>query len=149
MATRPKRPLSAYMLWLNENREAIKAEHPGIKVTEIAKRGGELWRGLGDKSVSIHGPASFALVNCACRARIHRPLLTVFCPRFPHEQEWEKKAVEAKERYTKLVKEFEANGGDRNAGVGKKRSKGGKKTPAKKGKKQVDSDDDEEEEDSD
>lgn len=53
MATRPKRPLSAYMLWLNENREAIKAEHPGIKVTEIAKRGGELWRGLGDKSVSI------------------------------------------------------------------------------------------------
>lgn len=50
---RPKRPLSAYMLWLNENREAIKKESPGIKVTEIAKRGGELWRGLGDKSVSI------------------------------------------------------------------------------------------------
>lgn len=49
---KPKRPLSAYMLWLNENREAIKKESPGIKVTEIAKRGGELWRGLGDKSVS-------------------------------------------------------------------------------------------------
>lgn len=53
MADRPKRPLSAYMLWLNENRESIKAESPGIKVTEIAKRGGELWRGLTDKSVSI------------------------------------------------------------------------------------------------
>lgn len=53
MAERPKRPLSAYMLWLNDNRESIKREHPGIKVTEVAKRGGELWRGLKDKSVSI------------------------------------------------------------------------------------------------
>lgn len=53
MATKPKRPLSAYMLWLNEHREQIKGENPGIKVTEIAKRGGELWRGLDDKSVSI------------------------------------------------------------------------------------------------
>lgn len=53
MTDKPKRPLSAYMLWLNENREAIKKENPGIKVTEIAKRGGELWRGLTDKSVSI------------------------------------------------------------------------------------------------
>ena len=53
MAERPKRPLSAYMLWLNETRESIKKETPGIKVTEIAKRGGELWRGLKDKSVSF------------------------------------------------------------------------------------------------
>lgn len=50
---RPKRPLSGYMIWLNENRESIKAENPGIKVTEVAKRGGELWRALGDKSVSF------------------------------------------------------------------------------------------------
>ncbi|EDW00865.1 high mobility group protein Z [Drosophila grimshawi] len=47
---RPKRPLSAYMLWLNENRESIKKENPGSKVTDIAKRGGELWRGLKDKT---------------------------------------------------------------------------------------------------
>lgn len=51
MAEKPKRPLSAYMLWLNDNREQIKRENPGIKVTEVAKRGGELWRGLKDKSV--------------------------------------------------------------------------------------------------
>ncbi|XP_055383414.1 high mobility group protein Z-like [Condylostylus longicornis] len=50
MGERPKRPLSAYMLWLNENRESIKKENPGIKVTEIAKRGGELWRGMKDKT---------------------------------------------------------------------------------------------------
>lgn len=47
---KPKRPLSAYMLWLNEQRESIKKENPGIKVTEIAKRGGELWRAMKDKS---------------------------------------------------------------------------------------------------
>lgn len=47
---RPKRPLSAYMLWLNETREEIKKENPGCKVTDIAKRGGELWRAMKDKS---------------------------------------------------------------------------------------------------
>ncbi|CAD7087878.1 unnamed protein product [Hermetia illucens] len=50
MTEKPKRPLSAYMLWLNESREQIKKENPGIKVTEIAKKGGELWRGMKDKS---------------------------------------------------------------------------------------------------
>lgn len=52
MAEKPKRPLSAYFLWLGENREQIKRENPGMKVTEIAKRAGELWRGLEDKRVS-------------------------------------------------------------------------------------------------
>ncbi|ALC41642.1 HmgD [Drosophila busckii] len=50
MADKPKRPLSAYMIWLNSAREQIKRENPGIKVTEVAKRGGELWRGMKDKS---------------------------------------------------------------------------------------------------
>lgn len=51
-ADKPKRPLSAYMLWLGEKREQIKRENPGIKVTEVAKKGGEMWRALKDKSVS-------------------------------------------------------------------------------------------------
>lgn len=51
MATeRPKRPLSAYMIWLNSVRPEIKKENPDFKVTEVAKKGGELWRGLKDKS---------------------------------------------------------------------------------------------------
>ncbi|XP_058454556.1 high mobility group protein D-like [Malaya genurostris] len=50
MAEKPKRPLSAYMLWLSSAREQIKKENPGIKVTEIAKKGGELWRAMKDKS---------------------------------------------------------------------------------------------------
>lgn len=55
MSDKPKRPLSAYMLWLNSARESIKRENPGIKVTEVAKRGGELWRAMKDKSVSTLG----------------------------------------------------------------------------------------------
>lgn len=53
---RPKRPTSAYMLWLNDAREKIKEENPGIGVTDIAKKGGEMWRELksDDKSVSIY-----------------------------------------------------------------------------------------------
>lgn len=60
MSEKPKRPLSAYMLWLSENREKIKKENPGIKVTEIAKKGGELWRGMKDKSVSIYPLADYS-----------------------------------------------------------------------------------------
>lgn len=50
MAERPKRPLSAYMIWLNSARDSIKKENPDFKVTEVAKKGGELWRGMKDKS---------------------------------------------------------------------------------------------------
>uniref|UniRef100_A0A8C2XNW2 FACT complex subunit SSRP1 n=1 Tax=Cyclopterus lumpus TaxID=8103 RepID=A0A8C2XNW2_CYCLU len=43
----PKRPMSAYMLWLNASRERIKSENPGISITEISKKAGEMWRQLG------------------------------------------------------------------------------------------------------
>lgn len=49
---KPKRAASAYMLWFNENRERIKTENPGIAFTDIAKKGGEMWKKLEDKSVS-------------------------------------------------------------------------------------------------
>lgn len=52
VAGQPKRATTAFMLWLNETREQIKKDNPGIKMTEIAKRGGELWKELKDKSVS-------------------------------------------------------------------------------------------------
>ena len=36
--------MSAYFLWLNsEGREKIKEENPGIIVTEVSKKAGELW----------------------------------------------------------------------------------------------------------
>nr|CAG4640707.1 EOG090X02Z1 [Eulimnadia texana] len=47
---KPKRPQSAYFLWLNSNRDKIKAENPGISITELTKKAGELWKKLEDKS---------------------------------------------------------------------------------------------------
>ncbi|KAH8280556.1 hypothetical protein KR018_009801 [Drosophila ironensis] len=47
---KPKRATTAFMLWLNDTREKIKRENPGIKVTEIAKKGGEMWKELKDKT---------------------------------------------------------------------------------------------------
>lgn len=38
------------MLYLNSVREDIKAKNPGIKVTEIVQKGGEMWKELKDKS---------------------------------------------------------------------------------------------------
>lgn len=49
-ANKPKRAPSAFMIWLSSAREKIKADNPGIAVTEIAKKGGEMWRELKDKS---------------------------------------------------------------------------------------------------
>ncbi|XP_010899804.1 FACT complex subunit SSRP1a isoform X1 [Esox lucius] len=46
-ANAPKRPMSAYMLWLNSSRERIKAENPGISITEISKKAGEMWKQIG------------------------------------------------------------------------------------------------------
>lgn len=47
---KPKRPMSAYLLWLNSERGKIKADHPGLKVTEVAKKAGEIWRSMDDKT---------------------------------------------------------------------------------------------------
>lgn len=38
------------MLWLNETREQIRKDNPGLKITEVAKKGGEMWKELKDKS---------------------------------------------------------------------------------------------------
>ncbi|XP_058461850.1 FACT complex subunit Ssrp1 [Malaya genurostris] len=45
----PKRPATAFMMWLNASRDKIKKDNPGISITEIAKKGGELWKELKDK----------------------------------------------------------------------------------------------------
>ncbi len=47
----PKRALSAYFLWMNENRDKIKEKNPGLSITEIGRKAGELWKALADKSV--------------------------------------------------------------------------------------------------
>jgi len=47
---RPKRPASAYFLYLADNREKIKKENPGISITEITKKAGEMWKEVTDKT---------------------------------------------------------------------------------------------------
>lgn len=47
----PKRATTAFMIFMNEKREEIKNDNPGIKVTEIGKKAGEMWRELKDKTV--------------------------------------------------------------------------------------------------
>lgn len=48
----PKRPQSAYFIWMSENREKLKEEYPSLSMTELAKKAGEVWRELKDKTVS-------------------------------------------------------------------------------------------------
>ena len=36
--------MTAYMLWLQDNRSRIKEENPGISVIEISKKAGPMWK---------------------------------------------------------------------------------------------------------
>jgi len=46
----PKRNLSAYFHYLADHREQIKEENPGIALTEITKKAGEMWAKVEDKT---------------------------------------------------------------------------------------------------
>ena len=49
----PKRPLSAYMLWLNANRDKIRSDSPGMSVTDVSKKAGELWKGMSKEKKEV------------------------------------------------------------------------------------------------
>lgn len=38
--------MTAYMLWLQEMRSKIKADNPGISVTDVSKKAGAMWKAL-------------------------------------------------------------------------------------------------------
>ena len=61
----PKRPMSAYMLFLNENREAIKAalleNSEKVSVGEIARAGGLQWMALEDTAKDVFIERSITL----------------------------------------------------------------------------------------
>lgn len=69
----PKRPASAYMLWLNANRASIKDEllttNPEAKITDVTKRAGEIWGTLTDDEKAPHQTASEEL-----RAKYHEAM---------------------------------------------------------------------------
>lgn len=68
----PKRPLAAYMLWLNDNRAKIADEFFSDlsgkeRVTNTAKKAGELWKLLSDEEKSPYNELS-----AAARAEYHK-----------------------------------------------------------------------------
>lgn len=52
-ANGPKRPPTAYILWFNDTRDQIKSDNPGISFTDIAKKGGELWKKMSSKEKEV------------------------------------------------------------------------------------------------
>jgi len=49
-ANAPKRPASAYFMWMNENRDRVKFENPEAKMTEIGKIMGDMWKEIGEEA---------------------------------------------------------------------------------------------------
>lgn len=125
------------MLWLNSSRERIKSENPGISVTEISKKAGEMWRQLGKeekevrladykeqcKTVYCQSKAPFERTEAEffllCQRRFEWPLkYCLECQVIFFSilllplllQEWETKAGEAKEEYEKAKKEYKESG---------------------------------------
>eukprot|EP00798_Chlamydomonas_sp_ICE-L_P007605 gene7605-758_t len=45
----PKKPLSGYMFFCKDNREAVKEKDPSLKITEIASELGRMWKLLTDE----------------------------------------------------------------------------------------------------
>ncbi|KAL3493649.1 high mobility group box domain-containing protein [Aspergillus germanicus] len=45
----PKRGLSAYMFFANDNRDKVREDNPGITFGQVGKMLGEKWKALSDK----------------------------------------------------------------------------------------------------
>lgn len=52
---KPKRPMTSYMMWFSTNRNDIKEKNPDASITDISKKGGELWRAMdaSERGVSL------------------------------------------------------------------------------------------------
>merc|ERR1719361_3034495 len=46
----PKRPLSAYFIFMGEKRAEVKAANPNDKIGDIAKKMGKMWQELDEKA---------------------------------------------------------------------------------------------------
>lgn len=50
---KPKRPLSAYFIFLKQNREQLKASCPNLKITDLAKKAGANWKALSEAEKAV------------------------------------------------------------------------------------------------
>ncbi|PVU89655.1 hypothetical protein BB561_005243 [Smittium simulii] len=44
----PRRPLSSYIMFCNDNRDKVRDQHPGISSQDISKILGEMWNSISD-----------------------------------------------------------------------------------------------------
>lgn len=51
---KPKRPLSSYMKFIKAKRAEVTKAHPNLKVTELGKIFGEMWRSLSEKDKALY-----------------------------------------------------------------------------------------------
>lgn len=53
-----KRPLSAYMRWMQETRDELRSRYPETSAAELARHAGEHWRALSDAEKKVRGRGS-------------------------------------------------------------------------------------------
>lgn len=53
---KPKRAMSSFMFFANDKRQEVRDANPDMKITEVGKRLGEMWKQLTDaeKKVCLH-----------------------------------------------------------------------------------------------
>ncbi|KAH8332353.1 hypothetical protein KR074_001754, partial [Drosophila pseudoananassae] len=70
----PKKPMGSFLIWMSScGRKMIKAEHPHYKATEIASRGGEIWRQMSNEEKFLwKKKAAKARSNYMRRMKLHQ-----------------------------------------------------------------------------
>lgn len=49
----PKKPASSFMLYCNDQREKIKSSNPSMKVQDIQRKLGEMWKTVNDAEKKV------------------------------------------------------------------------------------------------
>jgi len=84
----PKRPLSAYFLWANENRDSIKKANPNASITEMSKLLGDQWKGVSESDKKLFQDA-FAKASATYQKEMEKYKKT---PEYAAHQELVKQA---------------------------------------------------------
>ncbi|ELP91261.1 HMG (high mobility group) box domain containing protein, partial [Entamoeba invadens IP1] len=50
----PKKPMTPYLMFLNEHREEFREKFPELKITEIAKKAAEIWRDMKEEDKQVY-----------------------------------------------------------------------------------------------
>ncbi|KAJ0236299.1 High mobility group B protein 7 [Hirschfeldia incana] len=53
-SNKPKRPLTAFFIFMNDFRKTFKEENPSSNVKDVAKQGGEKWKSLTEEEKKIY-----------------------------------------------------------------------------------------------